>query len=169
MNENINLVEILKDCKEGTKFYSPAYGDLILKSVYTTVCLNGYPIVFTMPDRPDVRYMFTKDGRCCKNGNGECCIFPSRDQRDWSKFKTFVKRFDPENFKPFDKVLVRSYRDWDWVANIVSHYRSCAQEVITIGNMLYTQDIIPYNEETHTLIGTNTDCPNFYKWWENNE
>ena len=27
MNENLNLVEILKDCPKGTKLYSPSYGD----------------------------------------------------------------------------------------------------------------------------------------------
>ena len=26
MNKNLNLVEILKDCPEGTKLYSPIYG-----------------------------------------------------------------------------------------------------------------------------------------------
>ena len=33
MNENLNLVEILKDCPEGTKLYSPIYGDVKLVKV----------------------------------------------------------------------------------------------------------------------------------------
>ena len=28
MNENLNLVEILKDCPKGTKLYSTTYGDV---------------------------------------------------------------------------------------------------------------------------------------------
>lgn len=36
MNENINLVEILKDCPKGTEFYSPIFGkvtfDCIIRS-----------------------------------------------------------------------------------------------------------------------------------------
>lgn len=28
MNENLNLVEILKDCPRGTKLYSTVYGDV---------------------------------------------------------------------------------------------------------------------------------------------
>ncbi len=28
MNENLNLVEILKDCQKGTKLYSPVLGEL---------------------------------------------------------------------------------------------------------------------------------------------
>ena len=35
MNENINLVEILKDCPKGTKFYSSVYGELIYSNMYT--------------------------------------------------------------------------------------------------------------------------------------
>ena len=34
MNENLNLVEILKNCPEGTKLYSPAYGDVELIDVF---------------------------------------------------------------------------------------------------------------------------------------
>ncbi len=25
---------------------------------------------------------------------------------------------------------------------------------------------IPYNEETKHLLGKTTDCPEYYKWWE---
>ena len=32
MNENLNLVEILKDCPNGTKLYSTAFGDVELVS-----------------------------------------------------------------------------------------------------------------------------------------
>ena len=31
MNENLNLVEVLKDCPQGTKLYSPIYGDVFNK------------------------------------------------------------------------------------------------------------------------------------------
>lgn len=34
MNENLNLVKILKDCPKGTKLYSPMYGDVTLVGVY---------------------------------------------------------------------------------------------------------------------------------------
>ena len=33
MNENLNLVKILKDCPSGTKLYSPVYGDVELVEV----------------------------------------------------------------------------------------------------------------------------------------
>ena len=33
MNENLNLVEILKDCPEGTKLYSPVFGEVEFESI----------------------------------------------------------------------------------------------------------------------------------------
>ena len=33
--------------------------------------------------------------------------FEIKDQRDWSKFKAPVKKFDYSTLKPFDKVLTR--------------------------------------------------------------
>lgn len=33
MNENINLVEILKDCPSGTKLYSPMAGEVKFKDI----------------------------------------------------------------------------------------------------------------------------------------
>ena len=33
MNENLNLVEILKDCPEGTKLYSPIIGEVEFKRI----------------------------------------------------------------------------------------------------------------------------------------
>ena len=33
MNENLNLVEILKDCPEGTKLYSTVFGEVEFESI----------------------------------------------------------------------------------------------------------------------------------------
>lgn len=33
MNENLNLVEILKDCPKGTKLYSTIYGEVELNEI----------------------------------------------------------------------------------------------------------------------------------------
>ena len=44
MNENLNLVEILKDCPKGTKLYSPAFGECVLEEVTSN---KEYPIKVT--------------------------------------------------------------------------------------------------------------------------
>lgn len=81
MNENLNLVEILKDCPEGTKLYSPVYGDVELVKVHND---GIYPIQVKL--RNYTLCSFTKDGRIFAVYNGECTLFPSKYQRDWSKF-----------------------------------------------------------------------------------
>ena len=89
MNENLNLVEILKDCPKGTKLYSPLFGDVEFLEVSSNLA-EVYIIRVKYTQRswfltsPEVG--FTKDGRYDYYSDGECVLFPSKEQRDWSKF-----------------------------------------------------------------------------------
>ena len=93
MNENLNLVEILKDCPKGTTLYSPVYEYVELVSVSLVECAK-YPI--EIKDRYGVSDGITKDGRIYEEFHGECMLFPSKEQRDWSKFnvKSNKPKFD---------------------------------------------------------------------------
>lgn len=84
MNENLNLVEILKDCPKGTKLYSTTYGDVELIRVNQNDNVD-YPIEIKLRD--DSISSVTTDGRLYEYYNGECVLFQSKEQRDWSKFK----------------------------------------------------------------------------------
>ena len=84
MNENLNLVEILKDCPKGTKLYSTTYGDVELIRVNQNDNVD-YPIEIKLSD--DSISSVTTDGRLYEYYNSECILFPSKDQRNWSKFK----------------------------------------------------------------------------------
>ena len=94
MNENLNLVEALKDCSQGTKLYSPIYGDVELVKVSQFV---EYPIEVKLSDNSFDG--FSNDGRINVEYSGECLLFPSKDQRDWSKF------VPPCKFKDGDKIV----------------------------------------------------------------
>ena len=89
MNENIDLTQILKDCPKGTKFYSSLHGDLLYSCMY--VSSSASKITFIKPDSTSmvddtpITVDYYRDGRYYPN-QGECTIFPSIDQRDWSKF-----------------------------------------------------------------------------------
>ena len=116
MNENINLVEILKDCPKGTKFYSSIYGELIYSSMY--VDSSNSKIYFidenssSMIDGSPMVVNYYRDGRLYAT-KGECTIFPSKDQRDWSKFTApWLKKekFDPKTLQPYDKVIARLHQ-----------------------------------------------------------
>lgn len=81
MNENLNLVEILKDCPKGTKLYSTIYGEVTFSYINnSSIC----PIIVRVND--DFHPVLTKDGRHAAAYKGECTLFPAKDQRDWSKF-----------------------------------------------------------------------------------
>ena len=164
MNENLNLIEILKDCPEGTKLYSPIIGEVEFKHI--KYCdYPEYPIVTRCGNRI---LLFTKEGLFFPEG--ECImLFPSKDQRDWSKFNVKKHRFDPKTFQPFDKVLVRTgtKRFNVWLPDLISIPPNDADETILC--MTIDTDIImviPYNEETKGLVGTNKEAPEFYRYWE---
>ena len=161
MNENLNLVEILKDCTQGTKLYSTVHGDVTLESVrksgsYAITCRTEYD---------DTCYV-TSDGRLNAEYDGECTLFPSKEQRDWSKFKPKKPKFDPKTLKPFDRVLVRLAKDDVWNATLFSHHNKYLRyPFITISSKNYSM-CIPYNDDTKHLVGTSDEAPEYYRYWE---
>lgn len=82
MNENLNLVDILKDCPKGTKLYSTMYGDVKFESINED---KSHPIIVRIDD--DHTECFSIDGKIYSFYYGECTLFPSREQRDWGKFE----------------------------------------------------------------------------------
>lgn len=171
MNENLNLVEILKDCPEGTKLYSTVYGDIELVRVYLDD--NTYPIEIKIDEGSDMIYI-TNDGRLFDDFRGECTLFPSKNQRDWSKFKVkFNKpKFDPKTLHPFDKVLVRNCDADKWKCAHFSYMEPSFKGTIYVTSMLfrdrilYNDNCIPYNDDTKHLVGTTDEAPEFYRYWE---
>ena len=170
MNENLNLAEILKDCPEGTKLYSPVYGDVELVKVIqvedeilSTIEDDIYPIKIKLNNNSLDN--FTKDGRMFEDYNGECMLFPSKDQRDWSKFKPKQPKFDPKTLQPFDKVLVRD-GSICWKCAFYSHEREeeCTFKYETTDSI--HKYCIPYNDDTKHLVGTTKEAPEFYRYWE---
>lgn len=160
MNENIDLTKILEGCPLGTKFYSPIYGEVEFEGIYEN---SGYIKV-----REEYgTSTFGPDGKSLQREAGECLLFPSRDQRDWSRFERFwdkqKERFDPKTLRPFDRVLARDY-DQPWEALYFSHKSKEYKPWCCSGWFYYY--CIPYNEETKHLVGTTDDCPEYYKYWE---
>ena len=160
MNENIDLTKILKDCPKGTKLYSPIFGEVDFEKIRSD---DKYAII---TKKGSYTATFTEEGFYRADVDGECLLFPSKDQRDWSKFTApwFKKeKFDPKTLKPFDSVLV--YGEYEgWFCTIFSH--------IGVGEYPYNTAsgnygrCIPYNDETKHLVGTKDEAPDFYRYWE---
>ena len=166
MNENLNLVEILKDCHKGTKLYSSVFGEVELDHIDTS-CSN-YPIIIRLKG-VEGHESLTSEGKMFVDYDGECVLFPSRENRDWSKFKPKKHRFDPKTLKTFDKVLVRLTKDCIWNATFFSHYDKEVNwgcyPCVTTSCKSYGK-CIPYNDETKHLLGTSDEAPEYYRYWE---
>lgn len=80
----MNIAEILKYCPKYTKLYSPTWGNVKLIEVTSTKVIKIKVCNYTEE--------LTSEG--CYSVKGECILFPSKDQRDWSKFRLPVKRGD---------------------------------------------------------------------------
>ena len=160
MNENLNLVEILKDCPEGTKLYSPIIGEVEFKRIK----YSEYPIV-TCSTNGNRILLFTKDGLFFSEG--ECImLFPSKDQRDWSKFKIKKPKFDPKTLQPFDKVLVKYLKDDYWSCDLFSNITKEGKIYPYLCVSGVYKYCIPYNDDTKHLVATNKEAPEFYRYWE---
>lgn len=87
MNEKLDLVEILKDCPKGTKFYSPVYGKIEfigIDAIESKFNVDKIAIKWFKDENTAFLEYLRADGTF--RGLGECVIFPSKDQRDWLKW-----------------------------------------------------------------------------------
>ena len=168
MNDNIDLTKILKGCPKGTKLYSSVYGEVCFKRI--DLDAKAYPIITMSCDDSAISFhRYSRNGRIWDNV-GECAIFPSKDQRDWSKFERFwdkpkVERFDPKTLQPFARVLVKDGLSSEWTCTFFSHMANDVPFPVYCSDGCF-KVCIPYNIETKPLVGTLNDCPDYYKWWE---
>lgn len=97
MNENINLVEILKE-HNGETFYSPLCGEIIYKGINTKHSFNCLHFVYEgQTHNRSEDYYLSKEGTL--HINGECLVFPSKKERDWNKW------FECNKFKTWDDYI----------------------------------------------------------------
>lgn len=139
----MNIAEILKKCPKYTNLYSPIFGEVKLvgvdKKYITCRTSDGFEDSFQY----DGKYM-------AKYHDAECMLFPSRDQRDWSKFGVTDQKQETE-LKPFDKVLVRDRDDRKWGCDFFCHLGDKEGVFVCISS--WWRQCIPYEGNEH-LLGT---------------
>ena len=145
MNENLNLVEILKDVPKGTKLWSSICGECTVQYIDN---FSDFPIICLAVDKygREKQIFFTKYGCFFSVGsefaNGECVLFSSKDNRDWSTFKVPKAH---KKFEPYQKVLVKVYGKSDWDAGLYNHYDALTNRHYLIGgDWVKDEYIIPY-------------------------
>ena len=160
----LNLCEILKYCPQGETFWSPLLGDVRLhdinqeRSFINIILENGET------------WNINADGTISfgTTTSPEIMLYPSREQRDWTKVKYEPKkeRFDPKTLKPFDKVVVSNIQNNTWHIEYFSHIEERCKPYpfyCLADNFAYC---IPYNDETKHLVGTTDEAPEYYRYWE---
>lgn len=175
MNENINLLNILKDCPRGTKLYSIPHGEVEFYQI--EVGNTDRPICFEFKNKKGDLYMVTvtADGKYA-DVDGECILFPSKDQRDWSKFKVEPEMIDGEfyycNYKGRKYVFIYKEKDDLYKTNnyaIIkineSPYLLKQNAPIYCGNVVYFDELRKATEEEKQQL-LNIIKINGYKWDE---
>lgn len=167
MNKKLNLVKILKDCPKGWKLYSPIFGEVDFKEIRD----EKYPII---TKSGLYNPTFTEEGFYYDDAGKECLLFPSKDQRDWSKFTApwyKAEKFDIMTLKPFDKVLVRNWKTAKWRCDHFSYFthfeeygKSCYMAAASYSTTY--KFCVPYNDDTKHLVGTTDEAPEYYRYWE---
>ena len=134
----INIAEILKDCPKGTKLYSPICGECKLLKIYDGL---GFDVI---NDTDDV-FNFSYDGRY--NLNGECCIFPSKDNRDWNTFRPF---------KDGDILTYTSNHTTTFIYRNKNNEPHLSTSFYVACNDAASHNFLIYNK--YTLIALNENC-----------
>lgn len=147
MNENINLVEILKNVPKGTKLWSPLCGECTLEGIGSG---RGASYLITCKaiekDGSEHYEVFAANGAAYTfYAYSECMLFPSKENRDWATFKVPEQH---KRFEPFQKVLFSVDYDFGykiWAADFFSHYDKNSQRYYLVSGYEVEEDeIIPY-------------------------
>lgn len=172
MEKELDLTKILDGCPQDTEFYNDTFGRLR----FCGIVKGDHGLCISLKDYYGYTRAFYSNGYYfeAKGSNCKLSLFPSDEQRDWSRFerfwddtnKTEGKHFDPKTLKPFDKVLVRDSDVDVWQCEMFSHF--CSRETtypyFCCGGPYYY--CIPYNSETEHILGTSEEAPAFYRYWE---
>ena len=160
----MNIAEILKDCPKGTKLYSPIFGEVTFIRHCVVEC--DYPIIVC--DNRNTYQEFDENGLYFHNCSGECMLFPSNENRDWSTFKkprfkrgvSSIENISVADelekngyeFKPFDKVLVRDYDSEVWSIDLFAEKERDDKYICMTSSW---KQCIPYEGNEH-LLGKNS-------------
>ena len=138
MNDNLNLIEILKDVPKGTKLYSPICGECKLVEIAGDIKCEAL--------EDSCCWKFRSDGSFAIYKDAECLLFPSKENRDWFSFKVPCKY---KHFEPLQKVLVKFHPYYSpnniWEVDFYSHFDEYLKKhkVLTYGYCT-DSDILPY-------------------------
>lgn len=147
MENKINIAEILRDMPEGTKLYSPLFGECNLDDI----CISDrktYPIILLTP--VDTLVCFTKNGHYVDGfEDAECLLFPSAKMRYWDKFfKCGDIVYNPHSqmYAVFECWANDDYTEFNTTINYYKDHTFSEEEVCD------TKCFVKANDEQKTLF-----------------
>lgn len=159
MNKELNLVEILKDCPQGTKLWTDCCGEVEFVEINKKPSRPIFEIKFKCRD-----FNISTDRQGRIHEDGIPMLFPSKDNRDWSTFKAEKPKWNPDTLQPFDKVLVRDSDSEYWDGDLYLYTDKETGSEYPYYCLVDNYKIcIPFNDETKHLLGTNQEPPEFYQ------
>lgn len=109
----MNIAEKLKFCPKGTKLYCTIYGNCLFQGV-----LSSKIWLFVENNNTSIPHVINLHSDGSFNNNGECLLFPSKENRDWSTFLTPFKDgdiiiFDTPNAEHLSRniAIFKNYRE----------------------------------------------------------
>ena len=129
-----------------TLLYSSIFGEV--RFLYLMSC-SFYPIICKVI-RSGSTVSFTEDGKCSIT-DAESTLFPSKTQRDWSKFG-MTDQESKRQLNPFIKVLVQNYDNEYWELTNLFSYVDEHESYFCLSSCW--KQCIPY-EGNENLLGTN--------------
>ena len=175
--EKLDLTKILKNCPKGWKFWSPIFGEVEFEKIVESISVVNLKYVNVKKNNNIWSFYSDATFPIDNIKSDEILLYPSKYQRDWSKFVIpwcKKERFDLKTLKPFDKVLVKCTSIYNsnlvWRVGLFSyfHVEDDSIRVYTLGSDDNTPNlyVIPYNDNTKHLVNTTEDAPEYYRYWE---
>lgn len=139
-------MNIINKIKVEDTLYSTVMGEVTVIQINPKSEFNNHIIV---KSKSGATYSFNKEGKYLTTG--ECVLFPSKENRDWS---TYSPKFNINTLEPFDRVLIRDNDNHCWTTGLYSHYEDYGDTRFYTVNSIPWNQCVPYNEETKHLVGT---------------
>lgn len=144
----LNLVELLRNVPKGTKLYSPLFDKEVLLDE-----VDGDKIRVITKAGNKYRYEFYERGNFIRD-EGECLLFPSKENRDWQTFKIeskskafqvgdYVKKKDSNNIFRIKKLDNSSVT----FIKILSNLSEIEERTIGVTEGIMESEYLPNNYE----------------------
>ena len=158
--EKLDLTKILKNCPKGWKFYSTIFGEETYLFHIDDYKGNPCPIVIYGKLGESITYGICRNGNPFADNYGECCLFPSREMRDWSKFTApwYKKGMDTNSMSNKDDERLRKIA----IAFLKDFAEQGYENAVECIDWLEKQGDL---SQTKHLVDINDEAPE-HRYWE---